>query len=265
MNVRKHFFVGLGCIILLLATISLFFVTSGRAYSQETEFEKLLLERLQAQNVPIKSVDVVGQDPYQLEIILQSSSNETKVAPEDPSFIHAVQREVSLLHDNRDFNIDTIRISILNTSIASVLFLGEYPVTMISSPMQTANITTDALEQLYTWITGRYLDSTNVTLAKLDSSLDSYGQTIAMELSAANIDSANKVISNIMSNRWVLIEEIKEQHNLELSILKIKLFDEKEKILLDYTLDLQLQQENWWMDDSLTTEWFPNPLPADSP
>lgn len=268
MHAKKHHLVWFGSS-LILVIISLFFVAGGKAYNQETEFEKLLLERLREQNIPVKSATVIGQDPYQLEIILQSSSNETKVASEDPAYIHAVQREVALLHDERDFNVDAIRISILNASTADVLFWGEFPVTAIPYEMKLTNATTDisndVSKQLETWMVDHYLNSTNISLEKLELSTDGYGQMIVMEMSVPTIAFANEALPNIMTNQWGMIEEIKELYSLNPSILKIKLFNKEGNILLDYTLDLQLEQENWWMDDSLTTEWFPHPLPAEGP
>lgn len=265
MNARRFFFVGFGCSLLLMVAVSLFSVTSGKAFSQETGFEKLILERLQEKNVPVKSVALTGQDLNHLEVILQSSSNQPKVAPEDPAYIHAVQREVAMLYDESDFNLDTIRITILDASTENVLYWGEFAVAMISPLIQTTNITANAQEQLRSWIESHYFDSEDVTLEKLNLTADGYGQIMTLDLAASTVESANKAIPHIMNNRWSLTEEIKEKHNLDLSILKIRLLNKDGEILLDYTLDLQLEQENWWMEDNLTTEWFPSPLPAGSP
>lgn len=262
MSMKKCFYIGLGCT-LLLAFVSLFFAAGGKAYSQETEFQRLLLERLQAQNVPVKSVTIGGKGPYQLEILLQSASSETEVAPEDPAYIHAVQREAAILYATLEINIDTIQISILNHSTASVLFWGEFPITTISPLSQAVTTNTGTIDEISGWIASNYLDTTGMTIRQLDLSTSDYGQEMLLELSAPTIDSANKAISNIMTNRWVLVGEIKEYYGIELVVLKIKVLNHNEKVLLDHTLDIQLGQENWWMDDNINTDWFPQPLPAD--
>jgi hypothetical protein len=127
------------------------------------------------------------------------------------------------------------------------------------------NVTTDVSEQLEDWIASRYLQSTNITLETVDLFTDNYGQTLILEMSAPTVASASEALPNIMYNRWGIIQEIKEQHDLAPSILKIKLFNQEGSVLLDYTLDVQFEQETWWMEDGLTPEWFPHPLPADSP
>ncbi|HIP71405.1 MAG TPA: hypothetical protein EYH05_08430 [Anaerolineae bacterium] len=261
MNTRKYHLVWFG----ILVVVSLFFVMGGNAYNQEIEFEKILIERLREQNIPVKSIDIIGQDPYQLEVILQSSSNETKIASDDPAYIHAVQRETALLYDEQNLNIDVIRISVLNESTADVLFWGEFAITAIPRKVQSTNSVINVSRQMEDWVVDHYLNSknTNISLEKLELSTDEYGQMIVMEISTPTIISANAALPDIMTNQWRMIEEIKDEYDLNPSILKIRLFNEEGNILLDYTLDLQLKQENWWMDDGLTTEWFPHPLPPD--
>lgn len=264
MNVKNFLLAGIGFSLLLATMFTLMSVATGKAYNQEVEFEKLVLERLQEKRVPVKSVSIVGESPYQLEVILQSTSNNTQVAPDDPSYIHAVQREVALL-DKGNLNLDTITITILDAATANVLYWGKFSLSEISPLAHPSNMTKETQEQLKNWITNEYISSENVTIETLTLSTDSYGPIMTLNLTTSSVESANVDISSIMSNRWGLINEIKESHDLEISILKLKLFNEKREILLDYTLDLQLEQETWWMDDRVTAEWFPNPLPADSP
>lgn len=214
-----------------------------------------LTNRLTTMGIPLKSIKSQSLIPLNLEITLQRINEQDK--PLEAFYVHAVKREVTLARE-RGFGVDELTLIILNTKGDVEYWVAE-PIKKISDqiPAQPGidnDTTAISIAQNFN-LYGLTLDSIEVNADERNT------QTASLLLRVPDIESANKALPEFMPSLRPFLENLNESSNTRIRVFKIELFNDKDELLLRYVLDLELEQETWWMADGVTMDWFPHPLP----
>ena len=248
---------------LLLLCLSIIVVAGTLAYvvirvNAQEDIISDLTKRLVAQGIPLKSIESQSLIPLSLKITLQRIDEQDK--PLEPFYVHAVKREVTLA-GKRGFDVNELTLVILNTKGDTEYWVTE-PIKKISEqnviPSGIDNDTTAILIAKNLDLYGLNLDSIEV------NSDERNAQTLSLLLRVSDIETANKALPEFMPAFRSFVENLNESSDTRIRVSKVELFDDKDQLLLRYVLDLELEQQSWWMADGLTMEWFPHPLPENS-
>lgn len=240
--------------------VSLVFVFS-RANAQD-DIVSDLVTRLKEQGVPVKSAEITSRIPFRVKFVLQSASESQVVAPNDPLFEHAVQREVTLAHRRNNTRFNTVKVVIVNKQ-GKTIYRSDVPVRTIGeeafSPSELDDVATAELIRKEITLYG-------MSLEELEVSSNAHRiQTVNVDLSVPDIQTANKAIPKVMPDLGMGLKELNVERGAQIAICRVNLIDAEGHLLLKYIADLQLSQEKWWQAEALTREWFPHPHPAPEP
>ncbi|GIK55332.1 MAG: hypothetical protein HND44_06570 [Chloroflexi bacterium] len=265
MEKQKSYFSSFAIIgILLIAVTALIILifNQNQAKAQEDILTELT-NRLTEQGVPVKNVqranyttEETNQPQLQISVVLQSTTNSATVAPEDPLYVHMVQREIAIAQKQNEVQFDTVNVTILNSS-GSMIYWSDVPVGKLSP---TANSQVDDMT-LATMLLDR-LSLHGFFLHSLSVSTDTNGTPVLnIQLDVEDVQTANEQFPPFMFELSQLLEEFNSK-GIQIAICKIEIVNiTQRQVLLKYVKDFQLAQENWWQAETFTKEWFPHPPP----
>jgi hypothetical protein len=219
-----------------------------------------LRERLARQGVPVKDVAIVSRIPFKIEITLQSASTGQFVAPDDPIYGAAAQREVAAAR-GRGFKIYSLTLRIVNAQ-------GQ-PITWADLPVDEALDTQPLLpspldDSVVAQVIREHLSLDSMSLDRLDIGRDINGaQVITITLSAKDIETANQTVPTMMWTLRTLVEQLKTERAAQIASYRVDIFDAQGQPLLKYVRDdtASESRENWWQAPGMTQDWFPHPPP----
>lgn len=251
--------------ILFLLKVVLFglaaIVLSAFLYTQvqaQGDFVSEITARLAQQNVPVKNIAITTRIPFQVEVGVQSVSIGEKVTPDDPSFINIIIREAIAVRNQFNIKLDTIRITIVNVSGNPIYWSDEPLLQAISSPLPSTMDNTAVAKLIRNQLP---LHGMTLNLLDVSSNIDGV-RILKIQLSAQDVQFANKSVPQFMLDLPELIKKLNSEAGLQIAIYKVDVVDAKSQPLLKYTYDLQLAQENWWQADGMSQDWFPHPPPS---
>ncbi|MDP2859650.1 MAG: hypothetical protein Q8P50_16990, partial [Bacillota bacterium] len=219
-----------------------------------------LAARLTQQGVPLKSMRVTSRAPFRLEAIIQSESAGREVAPSDPLFTHAVEREVALARRRYSVGIDWVKVVIVNAQ-GEAIYWSDVPAKALPDDVALPGRLADA--QVAELVRSQ-LPPSELQLQELSVSLDSNGaRVLTIRLSARGIEAANRAIPEFSprGRLFVLVDKINAEQGARIEICRLDVVDAEGRPLLKYVRDVALAQENWWQAPGVTQDWFPHPLP----
>lgn len=242
-----------------LLGISLIVVSIGLGYfavrvRAQDDIISELTKRLTEQSIPLKSIEIQSQLPFSLKITLQRNDEQNK--PLEPFYVHTVKREVTLAHE-RGFGVNDLTLIILNTKGEVEYWVNE-PIKEISLRNVPSAIENDQVANLIR----ENLSLFDLKLNKLEVSSDFYGnQKVTMQLQVEDIETANRILPEFMPSLREFFDGLNKSSSTKIGVYRLDLVTEKDQPILHYVSDLQLDQENWWMAEGVTMDWFPHPLP----
>jgi hypothetical protein len=211
-------------------------------------------DRLRQRGIPVRG-EIQSLLPYRVKFILQSSSVGTLVSPDDPTFEQAVYREIALAK-GRSLRFDAVELAVVNTA-GTVLYTGEMPSHFIL-PAGTAlpDIDGPAISNRL----ASKLSTPGITFAsvRVDNELGTIHR-LSLNLVTADLQTANTALSTLMGTVYPNILNENSIGNAHIGVYQITLSDAAGNLLLKYSRDLELSQENWWQAPDLTQDWFPHP------
>lgn len=245
----------LGVTIVIAAGVLAYFVVRVNA---QGDIISDLTKRLAAQGIPLKSIESQSLIPLKLEITLQRIDEKDK--PLEAFYVHAVKREVTLARE-RGFGVAELTLVILDTE-GNVEYWVAEPIKNISRESTAPS----ALDNDTAAISiAKNLDLYGLTLDTIEVvSDDKNTQTASLVLRAQDVDAGNKALPEFMPSLRPVLENLNESTGAKIKVFKMELFNDKDELLLRYVLDLELEQETWWMADGVSMEWFPHPPPESS-
>ncbi|MEM4204153.1 MAG: hypothetical protein QXS54_08805 [Candidatus Methanomethylicaceae archaeon] len=248
----KHRKLFLG-ILLVLAAAGIALGLYAQVTAQQ-EVAEYLKERLDRQNIPVVEITARRLLPLHLEIIIQSMSEGEKALPDDPINLHIVRREVMLARQ-QGYIIDGFTLTLLNKQ-GRTIFWTEAPIDIENVPLELSPSKLD--DAVTKDIIAESINLYGMSLIDTEIISSEGIQTLVLRLSTPSLEEANQALPYFMPSLRPFIADINTQ-GAQIVICKVEVVDEKEQILLEYLLDLQLDSETWWMVDGLTQDWFPHP------
>ncbi len=227
-----------------------------------------LVTRFEQSGIPVNSVQILQQSPLQVEIVLQSSSNDDSATQDDLWYRFLASRQASLAYLTGD-RIDSYRLVLINSKgeiISSEWFFldATIPSQNLVIPGSAAIGETQTrdllLEKLNTF--GMKLISLNIMTDKV---VLENTRLVEVHLSiSSNENASNRINAFIMSLRPIL-RDLNENHGTQIAVFRLKVTDLEEVLLTEYILDLERSAETWSLAKGIEGNWFPRPAPTFSP
>jgi hypothetical protein len=247
-------------IALLIVAISAIMLVRPQASSQQSATS--LSSKLEQAGVPVKSVQIIQQSPLQVEITLQSSSNDNNATQDDlwNKFLASRDAELAYLNGNR---IDSYRLILINSKgeiISSewVYLDTTLPSQNIAIPKPAALDETETKELLI-----EKLNTPGMKIVSLDVTTDKVvlENTRLVELHftfASGEDASNSINTFILSLR-PLLKDLNENYGAQIAVFRLIVYQD-ERLLIEYLLDLDRSTQMWSLAKGIEANWFPCPV-----
>jgi len=214
-------------------------------------------DRLRQRGVPARG-EIQSLLPYRVKFTLQSSSAGTLVSPDDPTFEQSVYREIALAK-GRGLRFDTVELAILNTA-GTVLYTGEMP-SHFTLPPTTILPDIDGTAIGNRLASDLQVPGITFSSVRIDQELGTIHR-LSLDLVTPDLQTANTALPILMDAIYPRIQNENRITNAHIGVYQITLSDAAGNLLLKYSRDLELSQENWWQAPDLIQDWFPHPAPA---
>lgn len=244
-------------LILIITPLTL---TTYQANAQNDVVSEIKAHLMQ-NHVPVKTITIKSRIPFQLEVIVQSKSQDTQALPDDPIFQQAVHREIAAAR-RRGTKIETVKVILVN-SLNQDIYWSELPVDKaIDVEPISASLVEDKV--IATEIRNR-VPLKGMILTALDITKDTDGvQSVSLKLSVKDIKTANNILSDFMPTLSKVLRELQSQKGAQIATYTVDIVDDTGKPLLKYVKDYMPseERESWWQAPDITQEWFPHPAPS---
>lgn len=247
--------------------ILIFSVLSVMEANAQEDLVAELTTRLTGLGVPVKDVTIDSKVPFQITIILQSSTTGDHGTGEDALNEYLAYRE-AYLSDKFGLTLDSFIISLVNVN-GDVIGWEQRFLTLrytnpdFSAPKNLDNQATETLLREQLDFQGLQIDALTVT-AGAGSEQDV--QTVSIRLTASSLQAANAAIPGLIGTLISHLSKINRDSDVALiAVCRLWITDNNGDILLSYLYDLELGMQQWGMAPGVTDDWFPHPIETDSP
>lgn len=218
-----------------------------------------LAGRLKELNVPVTYIKIIQNAPMEIEIGIQSLSLDDKFSPDDFYNIHLVVREAVLSHE-AGYQINALTRVVYNQHGETIDWgwIKIEPENMYTriQPIQTSdNVAEDLMSEKLSVYEMRNLNIDAVSLGEY--------QMLDMDSESVSIDELNRTTPGFIKSLPALVADINSQ-GAAIVIVKYKVLDEKNTVLLNYMYDSQFMTAGWWAAEDVNAEnWMPSAPPAE--
>jgi len=247
--------------------ILIFSVLSVMEANAQEDLVTELTARLTRLGVPVKDVIIDSQVPFQITILLQSSTTGDHGTGEDALNKYMAYRE-AYLADKFGLTLDSFAISLVNVN-GDVIGWEQRFLTLrytnpdFAAPKNLDNQATETLLREQLDFQGLQIDELTVT-AGAGSEQDV--QSVSIRLSASSLQAANAAIPGLIGTLISNLSKINQGSDVSLiAVCRLWVADNNGEILLSYLYDLELGMQKWGMAPGVTDEWFPHPVETYSP
>ena len=192
------------------ALIALIFLGAIEANAQNQTVEDLA-QRLKQQDVPVKAVRVLNRIPFQIEIVIQSSSDEKTTPPNDLWFAQLARKEASLA-PRLGLPIESYQLTLVNSKgeVINWQMIRVQPIEssqggVPSTPSGLSDAATAQLIREKLTLGGMSLTSLEVSS---DTTLVNNNQKLVMQLSVPDLTSANQSLLPFLSSLRPLLDNL---------------------------------------------------------
>jgi hypothetical protein len=219
---------------------------------QQSILDKLIIN-LKNEGLPVISVQVNNDSRWNssdvIAVILHSSSQNQKVAPEDPIYLNLVGHEANLAKQ-QGLDIGAIHTTLLNASgdVIYDAFVATNNSDQIAAGFnQSSIVTNDAIDILLNNSSFNGMAVNNISSSSTDD-----GQHLAIfslqdqDLATANVDCLN-VLDNIRAS----IANLNNIQGSQIAIYEIKVIDGVGNPLFNYIGDMEFGRITWWQSDAI--------------
>jgi hypothetical protein len=208
---------------------------------------------LKNDGVPITSAEIKMDSkwdpPNVLTCIIQSSSHNDQVSPDDPIYLNLTGHSANLANQ-QGLNIGAVETVLINTNgkviddVFHAMNTSNEITPGFSQPSSMANDTVDSLLENVP-LNGLTLNSINVSLTE-------DGQHItAFRLQDPDVTTANVDCVNVVNNISTLINQLNQNQGSHVAIYEIRVVDGNGNPLFNYIRDLQFSRATWWHSDTI--------------
>lgn len=229
---------------------------------------KALEERLRQKKIPVKQIVVTSQIPLKVEVILQSTSNGSLIAPDDPIFAGVAEQE-TIRARSRQFEIDAVKVTTVN-SHGEPISWSEIPIREDKGFDVVPLIPSQASNETVAQAVRDQAPLRDLVVQRLDVdvSLDEYQtHVITMTLTVQDIAAANTAIPAVILTLPAMMQDLERAQGARIASYRVVVFDGNGQPLLKYirySLSSE-DHEQWWQADGVTQNWFPHPAPTSGP
>ena len=234
---------------LSLATITFMVVTVGVIQvNAQDQYTSDIEDRLQNSGVPVKHVMTISRLPYEVEIALQSSSDNDHLALEDNWFMQLARREATFTYRTSE-RLKSYKLVVFNSKDELIYSTQTYLYPEdINQKLTTSRQTT--IENAQTEKIIRDLlrfgelspDKLNVISESTD---EASGQILIISVTATDIGTANRSLPIFLDSLFQLLDTVNEKYGTYLVLCHLRLFDSGGNVLLDYVRDVEAGHTQW--------------------
>ena len=233
------------------------------------DFAEQLRSRLESEGVPVKDVRIVQENPFEVEINLQSSSSTDKLSFDDDWYRALAEHEANLAYFNLGKRINIYSLNILNTE-GIVLYRGwsELNIERPSQQLQPAppariddQETKDQLMNLWNKDPMTVL-SLNVETGHYVRPNTKYVEVVWSTGDLASDEATYRANGIFGGMNNFIKDQFNPRTGAQISIVRARIQDSAGNVVGDYILDLDLQSMASWPAD-----WMPSPAiqPGETP
>lgn len=252
---RRSVFISLVIVIILIAALSFITVTA-----QDQNIEDLA-ERLALQGIPVISVTILHRTPYEIEIALQSESEDSHLTVADNWNMILASREATLTY-RWGARLKTYKLVVYNAMgevISSTqTYLYPQDLSQQSTRRESAldnEATADMIKS--------FLQPGGLTLARLEvitgGLTGTAGQILLIDASVENLDAANQSLPQFLESILWIEENLNREYGTKIVMSHLRVKDSQGTILLDYVRDWEGGHAQWTQAMGVYSDWFPHP------
>jgi len=250
-----------------LILILIFSVLSVMAVKAQEDLVTELNTRLTQLGVPVIDMSIDSRVPFQITILLQSSTTADHRTDEDALNEYLAYREAYLSH-KFGLDLDSFIISLVNVN-GDVIHWEQRFLTLrytnpdFSAPKNMDNQATETLLREQLDFQGLQIDELTVTTG---AGSEQDVQTVSIRLTASSLQAANAAIPGLIGTLISNLSKINQESDIALiAVCRLWVIDKNGDILLSYLYDLELGMQRWGMAPGVTQDWFPHPVETYSP
>ena len=223
-----------------------------------------IFERLDQKGVPVIKIMTIKRFPYEIEINLQSKSENNHLALDDNWFMQLAHREATLTH-RIGIQLTRYRLNVFNIKGELISSTETYryheDITQKSqSEMSIVDIqTTRKIVNDNLQLADLSLDELKVTP---EDTLGSNGQVVFIQVSGKDLEDVNRSLPRFLDSLFQLLDTVNSQKGTNIVLCHLRLVDIAGNVLLDYVRDLEGGSSQWTTAEGLYSDWFPKPALA---
>ncbi|MBE0688188.1 MAG: hypothetical protein IH585_19505 [Anaerolineaceae bacterium] len=222
-----------------------------------------LEDRLTKLDIPVVEIKTISEQPFQIEITLQSASEDGNATVDDLWNLVMARRQANLA-SRIGLHLDSYTIHLIDTSGKTILNDTAYIYATDINQMTTGKeVKLDHEDSIRT--VNQELDYGDLKVDLLDifvnQEISGGGQTLILELSGEDIASINKDLPDFLHSLFRLFET-EQNFGLCLAICHLRVIDASGTIMLDLVRDLESGISQWTTQPGVYDEWFPKPALA---
>ena len=203
--------------LLLLAASSIYLMNQANAQNDVASDIKM---RLTQKGVPVVRVDITSRIPFQIEIVIQSTSTINLASPDDPLFEQAAHREVAFAR-RRGIKIDIAKVTAVNRA-GTPIFWSDIPVDTALDTVPA--VPSQAKDTTITMTIRDSLPLNGMTLDVLFTARDEdQHQVITIKLSVKGAATATVAIPPFMSALSRVLEQLRTTPGTQLGSCTVEI------------------------------------------
>ncbi len=255
-------FITLGILVTLLFA---FFVTNE--VNAQNQISTDIADRLKQQGVPVKQVTIIHRFPYEIEIALQSASNDSHLVMDDNWFMQLARREATFAY-RISTRLKSFKLTVYNAKNELIYSTQTYLYPQdLDQQINTKSPTVDALKAKEIVASQLQLGGLNLDTLDIESdqAVGSSGQVLVIHVSGENLEAVNASLPNFLGSLFRILDIANSEYGTYIVLCHLRVSDGKGEVLLDYVKDVESGSTQWTSVQGLYDEWFPKPAGSNTP
>jgi hypothetical protein len=239
----------------LLASLLTFKVNAQNQSSTD------IADRLKQQGVPCKQVATINRLPYEIEIALQSSSNDHHLSLDDNWFMQLARREATFAY-RLGTRLKSYKLTVYNAnneliySTQTFLYPQDQNQQMESKSPKVSARKTREIVAAQLQLGGLVLDRLDVNLERANGSK---GNIIEIHVSAESLDEVNESLPTFLGSLFRFLDLANTEYDTYIVLCHLRVSDGQGNVLLDFVKDLESGSSQWKSVEGIYNDWFPQP------
>ncbi len=227
-----------------------------------------LSERLKLKGVPIKDIIVTNRLPYQVEIVIQSTSENSALSMDDVWYMQLTRREATLAY-RIGMKLNNYTLIVINQKGEKISWEQNflYPGDSSQNLPSVGQSMLDNTATREVFMSKLNFSGMNLDILSVDTEITpgDYGQIVNIQLSTPSLATANQHLLPFLGSLSKVLDTINADYGTRVVLCHFRLLDDKGNILLDFVQDVETHMKQWSAIKGLTQEWYPHPQDTAAP